>query len=190
MGNSYYAIRGVWDYGPSVSSGTYQDDASVIASLSNGFGYRTDDHGNTIAGATPLSVVGTSVSMAGVIGTKTDKDFFSFTTDGANVTFNVAGADYGAMLDASLALYASNGTLIQLVDTSSLNEMLSATLLPGTYDLAVFSAGNYGDLGQYTLSGTIISVPEPALGLLAALFLCVRRSRAGQREALRPQERS
>jgi hypothetical protein len=65
-----------------------------------------------------------------------------------------------------------------MVDTSSLGEMLSATLGAGCYYLAVLSHGGYGDIGQYTLAGTIgVPVPEPAsAATLAALaFLLPRR---------------
>ena len=49
-----------------VSATTFQDDMAVIAGPANGFGFRTDDHGNTAASATPLTSppVGPSATRA------------------------------------------------------------------------------------------------------------------------------
>ena len=109
----------------------------------------------------------------------TDADFFSFTvSEESNGLFTVTGAEFGAMLDPSLALYSLDGTLMQLVATSNLTETLSTTLLPGTYDLAVMSAGLAGDIGQFTLTGLVTAIPEPAcLGLLLMPALFLRRRR-------------
>ena len=66
-----------------------QDDMAVIAGTTNGFGYRSDDHGNTTATATPLSNAGTTWSGAGIVGTNTDVDMFSFTV-AADDTYRIA----------------------------------------------------------------------------------------------------
>jgi hypothetical protein len=44
---------------------------------------------------------------------------------------------------------------VALANTSSLGAKLAANVAAGTYYLGVASRGNYGDVGQYTLSGTI-----------------------------------
>jgi hypothetical protein len=181
MGVSYFSTRGVWYLGQSVSAFSIQNDVDVISSLDNGFGYRPDDHGDSILSATPMTVVGQDLSASGVIEQITDRDLFSFTVgEESNGYFSVTGAEFGAMLDPSLALYALDGTLLQLVATPSLTEALSATLLPGTYDLAVLSAGAAGDIGQFTLTGTIAPIPEPAclvMALMPLALLLRRRSR-------------
>src|SRR5262249_26570655 len=91
MGAGYYAKRSLWWYGPSdISSTTYQNDMDVIASTANGFGYRTDDNGDTAATATSLTVSSSgSVSGSGVIEKMTDLDYFSFTTGSGTITLNV-----------------------------------------------------------------------------------------------------
>lgn len=156
MGNSYYAARGIWWYGQSESGfNVYQDDLAV---LGNSIGYRSDDVGNWVNSAARLSLSGTSASASGVIERTTDSDFFSFSTGGGNVSFTASPSATGGMLDLKLSLYNSSGSLVASANTASLGESLSSYLSAGTYYIAVASKGNYGDLGQYSLSGNIGTV--------------------------------
>ncbi len=161
MGNSYSATRALWWNGQSsISSTTIQNDVSVISGSSNAFGYRTDDHGGTTGTATPLDVDSGDVSGSGIIEQLTDKDYFSFTTLAGDITLTVSPAQYAGMLDATLTLLDSGGNVVVAADTSSLGETISTSVSSGTYYLAVGSKGNAGDLGQYTISGTIITSPD------------------------------
>jgi titin len=156
MGNSYYAARGLWWSGtPVTNSAGTQSDLSVISSGTNGFGYRTDDYGNSIGTATALTMSSNTFTASGVIEQNTDRDYFSFSV-GASGTMliNLGVAQYGAMLDGSLFVYNGSGALVASADTSSLGENLSISLTPGTYYVAAASHGGYGDIGQYTLSGS------------------------------------
>jgi hypothetical protein len=179
MGRSYDAARGLWWRGPTITVNTIQDDLLDISSPStNGFGYRADDHGNTIGGATALSQDGNDAWSHGIIEQTSDADYFTFDTLAGDVAFTLDVAPFGAMLDASLALYDSTGLLLVSSATSSLSESLSLTLPGGTYALAVTSAAHYGDIGQYFLTGTIVAVPEPSsLAPLALAAAAVRRRR-------------
>ena len=156
MGNSYYATRGIWWNGTTTSATTYQNDLAILSSSTNGFGYRPDDHDNTPASATPLLVSGSSVSGLGIIETMSDVDYFSFTTDAGTLSLSAMPLAQGGMLDLKLSLYTSTGTLVASASTSSLGESLTVTVPAGSYRVAVASQGNYGDLGQYTISGTIV----------------------------------
>jgi hypothetical protein len=161
MGNSYSATRALWWNGQSaVSASTIQDDVSVISSNTNGFGYRSDDHGGSIGAATALDLDGDAASGSGIIEKITDTDYFSFTTLAGDITLSVSPAQYAGMLDAKLTLLDSDGTTLATADTSSLGETISTSLSAGTYYLVVASEGNTGDLGQYTISGTIITSPD------------------------------
>ena len=71
-------------------------------------------------------------------------------------------AAQGGMLDLKLSLYLADGTLIATSDTASLGETISENLSAGTYKLVVASHGGYGDIGQYTVSGTIVPHATPA----------------------------
>jgi len=183
MGRAFDSDRGLWWNGQSRKGwNILQDDMAVISTLgstANDFGYRPDDHGSTIPAADLLTVnPDFTISVGGIIEKTTDADYFAFTTAGGNASFDVNVAPFGAMLDASLQLFDSNGALLASSATSSLGEHLSWYLPAGTYSLAVLSAGNYGDVGQYTLTGSLI--PEPgSIGLLmmAGGLMLSRRGR-------------
>ena len=175
MGRSYDAQRGVWWSGPSGYSTNIQSDLSYLNSQDNDFYYRVDDFGNTVATAWPVNT-GSTTAIAGVIARMTDRDVFRITmAQDFDLLAVVNVAEFGAMLDANLGLLASDGSLIQLVSTSSLGETLSAHLLAGTYGVFVESAGQYGDIGQYVLN---ITVPEPsALLAMTGLLTLLKRRR-------------
>ena len=160
MGQSYYAARGIWWDGPSSDSSTSeQNDLSVLTAT---LGLSADDAGNTTATATSLSTNGGAFTASGVIGQSSDRDYYAFTTAGGGLSLSVGVAQYGTMLDASLKLYDSSGSLLVRRATAGLGESLTATLAAGTYYVSVESAGNYGDIGQYTLTGTITPPSQPA----------------------------
>jgi hypothetical protein len=159
MGGSYDAARGLWWRGtPSTSFIATQDDMAIIAG-NNGFGYRPDDVGGTAASAMPATLTGdesTTLEGAGVIERTSDTDVYSFTTGAGTVTLSAAVAPRGPTLDLMLELEHSGGTVVASADSGSLGESLSADLDAGTYYLSVKSHGDYGDVGQYTLSGSIL----------------------------------
>lgn len=156
MGSSYSAQRSKWAYGQSaIGYSSYQDDMAIISSNTNGFGYRVDDHGDTIGTADGLDSSSQNVSGSGVITKINDIDVFSFYTEAGPVSFTVQGPQFGGLLDATLKLVDLNGNVIAQSDTASLSESVSATLQAGSYRLIVSSKGTYGDVGQYTISGTI-----------------------------------
>lgn len=175
MGSSYRK-RGLWWEGTSLGPMTIQNDLAILSNSSNRFGYRVDDHANTAVGATPLNILGDSAFGNGVIERTSDVDFFSFDTFAGNVSFTLDVAPHDAMLDGSLALYNISGELLQAVDTASLGETLSLALPEGSYRLAVLSHGSFGDIGQYSLTGSIIPIPEPAVfASMAGVAVLLRR---------------
>ena len=189
MGVGYYVDVSQWDKGEYFGSNNAgaganynkgPDDLSIITSY-NGFGYKTDDHGNTPATASALSIVGTTVSGSGLISTRTDSDYFQFTTGAGTVTLNVNPAAVGANLDIEASLYNSNGALVTSSNPlQTLNASLSANLAAGQYYLKIdgVGAGNpttnpptgytdYASLGQYEISGSIIAIGGAFLSIVA-----------------------
>lgn len=159
MGNSYSAQVSTWYNGQSSEGATaFQDDMSIIARPLNGFGYRADDHGGTTATASPMTVDGDSVLGGGVIETMTDVDAFTFSTDAGLVTLTANVASLGANLKAVLELYDSFGTLVAQANPASpaiLNATISTFVPAGIYTVLVKATGNYGWVGQYSLTGAV-----------------------------------
>ena len=182
MGKSYFATRGQWWLGPTPNV-SQQDDLKIISSkggsLTNGFGFRVDDHPSDPLATADALLQGPDLSISGqgIIEQNTDSDFFSFVTAGGPAVIHADVAPFAPMLDLSLGLYNSDGNPLISAATSSLGETISTTLLPGSYKIGISSAGGYGDIGQYFISGF---VPEPstlsAFSLLA-LTLIRRNSR-------------
>jgi predicted phage tail protein len=97
----------------------------------------------------------------------------------------------GAMLDLKLDLYDASGAKVLSVDTASLGESIEMTLDGGAYRLVISSAGGYGDVGQYSISGTIVPVtgqppvePEPVTEAPAAPIDVVAKATSPARVAL------
>ena len=157
MGVSYSQALSTWYNGTSsLGSTTLQDDLSVISDEENGFGYRPDDHPDTVGSGTPLVLTGNTVAGSGIIETMTDVDAFSFSTDAGLITLNVNVAALGPNLDTVIELRNSSGTLIaSAAPTDNLASVISTNVIAGDYTLLVKSTGDYGRLGQYTVSGTV-----------------------------------
>lgn len=162
MGGSYDAVRSTWWYGQAGESPLIQQaDLDIIADMStNGFGYRADDHGDSATTATPLARAGNQLTQSGIIGQMADTDWFWFDTAGGAATFTVSVASVGPNLDVWAELRSSTGAVLMASDpTASLSAGLQADLAPGRYYVVVRSHGEYGDLGQYTISGADAGAP-------------------------------
>src|SRR5262249_4007874 len=126
---------------------------------SNGFGYRADDHGDDFASASGLTFDGAAWSATGIIEQTTDRDAFRVDMGGGPVTVRADPAAVGPNLDATLSLYDGAGNLIASAapnnpDRGQLGAELTATVASGTCYVVVGSHGDYGDVGQYTVSVT------------------------------------
>lgn len=170
MGTSFWTTAiSTWYNGPNSQGATVlQDDMAVIAGATNGFGYRSDDYGNTTATATPLAQFGNSWSGAGLVGTNTDIDMFAFTVtteDTYRITVDGLIGPYGDLyasnLDAAIELRNSAGAVIGTANPSGTTSAeLRKGLTPGTYFVGVKSSGTYGWVGQYK-----INIDAPPAGI-------------------------
>ncbi|NVJ67312.1 MAG: cadherin-like domain-containing protein [Gammaproteobacteria bacterium] len=161
-----------------------QDDLAVI---SEKLSYRSDDHPDSLVGATPLLVDGYGqvassnpeidpdnqrTENKGIISNSSDKDVFSFDTNtgSVNITINPAWDAYtrdskrGVNLDIKATITDGYGMEIVSDDMSDTNAILSAQVAPGRYYLTITGVGNnvtpyndYGSMGQYFISGSVES---------------------------------
>ncbi len=157
MGSSYYTTRGLWWYGTSIGPNSYQDDMAVLSNTTNGFGYRADDHQAPAA----LSVSGREVSGSGIIERISDQDSFTFTAAAGEMNLSVDVFSGVGNLNARLELRDALGNLLVANDpaTFATRRTITYAAAGGDYVLVVASHGSYGDVGQYTVSGTI-AVPS------------------------------
>jgi hypothetical protein len=182
MGIGYYKELTQWSKGEYTGANNHKDELSILAGATGGFDYRLDDHGGTIATADGLTVVGnTSVSGEGIIERTADLDFFSFTTGQGLVSLSIDPAPRGPNLDILATLYDILGEVLAVSNPiGELNASFSLSLPAGTYYLSIDGTGegdplvtgysDYGSLGYYSITGTI--VPEPAtMSLLVLLAL-------------------
>src|SRR4029079_18111404 len=99
---------------------------------------------------------GSIVAASGLIGRADDRDVFKFATAGGQTTVNLHVAQLCANLDSVLELQNSLGKTVAVASPgTSLGASLSASLAAGTYYLIVRSSGGYGNLGRYSLSGSV-----------------------------------
>ena len=170
MGNSYSSARSTWHNGTTnVSSTSYQDDVAVIAGTNNAFGYKSDDFGNTIPYTSQAPVSSTSINLAGLIEHNADVDMWEFTTTGGEVSFTLSVAQFGPNLDAILELRDNgNNILFSSAPTNSFGASITANVAAGTYYLVARGNGVYGNIGQYTIAGTLpeSSSEQPEISLL------------------------
>lgn len=183
MGNSYSADRSTWHNGTTQTSTMFQDDMAIISGASNNFGYKPDDFGSTRATASALPVSGTNVSFAGLIGRTNDQDVWSFSTTGATVSFELLGAAVGTNLDAVLEVWDSAGNVLAAhAPTNSFGASIQTTLPAGTFYLMARGEGDYGNVGRYTINGSLAATSDttPPTAEIVDVTPDPRNSQAGQ----------
>ena len=134
---------------------------AVLASTTNGFGYRSDDT-ETPQMRDSLDQGGQHWSGAGIVGTNTDVDMFSFSvTTEDTYRMAVNGDPVVSNLDVVLELRNSAG---QLIGSANPQDTRSAEIVkgltPGDYYLSVKSSGVYGRIGQYS-----VNIDTPPAGI-------------------------
>lgn len=173
MGAGYNQPVTQWSKGEYFAANRFEDDTTIIGNATNGFGFRSDDHGDTAATGTSFN--GNTPTITGIISTKADVDVFTFTTVGGAVTFNAAPAAIHPNLDITMTLFNAVGDVIATHnDPKLLSATLSTTLAAGSYSVEISAVGagsplispptgftDYGNLGQYTVSGTIENSGPP-----------------------------
>ncbi len=132
----------------------FQNDLEVIAGEQNGFGWRADDYGDYSSSSTTLSNNGLGhLSVAGIIGSTSDRDIFRFHTSGGNVHLSLDGPVSHSNLAGKISLWSSAGDHgSSMMPWNSSHAELSANLAAGTYYVTVSSLGGIGNVGMYQLN--------------------------------------
>ncbi|MFO0797136.1 MAG: Ig-like domain-containing protein [Gemmataceae bacterium] len=168
MGASYSPNLTQWSKGEYAGANNTQDDLALITT-NNGFTYRVDDFGNTLATATPLLAPGSAVvsTTFGVVERNTDADVFSFYAGAGLATLTVDPLTLGPNLAVRAELLNSTGTVLTTANpATAINAVVNFTLpAAGLYFLRVTGTGkgdvagtgfsNYGSLGNYRVTGTV-----------------------------------
>lgn len=159
MGTSYTPVRTTWHDGPSdVGYDQYQDDLAVISAKN--FGLRTDDFGNNIGAADALSLTGGAFDVDGILSTSDDADVWEFSCEAGEIDATLSGAVVGANTNLILELRDSEGELVAIsAPSDSYNAHIQETVAAGDYFLLAYSTEDYGEVGQYNLSGTVPTAP-------------------------------
>jgi prepilin-type processing-associated H-X9-DG protein len=168
MGIGYNQNFTLWANGPnSFGCTSYQSDLDIITSAPNRFGYRQDDHGDTITEATAALFTNNQFDINGIIQQNTDEDVFRFIMPGKatfklNATpYNVGTGNAGSDLDMQITLYNELNQLLNVYNPGALLNSVADTILnPGVYYLTVEGKGNiyapaYASLGSYSLKANI-----------------------------------
>ncbi len=182
MGVGYSKELVQWSRGEYASANNQQDDLTIITTQ-NGFGYRPDDYGNTMATAHEPEVIGTTqINIAGVIETVSDTDVFRFYTVGP-LQATITPAAISPNLDILAQVWDASGTVVQVsnpLDTLSASFNFTVASA-GTYFLSLSGTGkgdplgtgytDYGSLGQYSVALTIQAdgtpPPPPVIAVVA-----------------------
>jgi hypothetical protein len=171
MGNGYYRLLTQWSKGEYPDASRTQDDLNIITTT-NGFGYRPDDHGDSLLVASPLNPAsGVVLAGEGIIGRDTDVDYFSFTTGSGTVSIDIDPFYRSPNLDILATLYDELGNEIASSNpVDLLDASFDLTVSAGTYYVAIDGTGklpqasnysDYGSLGYYQILGSAAPLNQP-----------------------------
>ncbi|TCO46249.1 metallopeptidase family M12-like protein [Kribbella antiqua] len=166
MGVGYNKAITQWSKGEYADANNKQDDFAVVAE--NGLALRADDHGDTTATATALTL---GSWKKGIYASDADKDVFRFDVSAGKYTMHAMPAPDGANLDIRLQLLNSAGTVIATSNPASgqndastptgVSGRIDKELAKGRYYLRIENVGygdpldtgysTYGSRGAYTV---------------------------------------
>jgi hypothetical protein len=177
MGNSYTKAMSQWSKGEYTDANNTENDIAIIGCL-NGFSFRADEAGNTVATASSLKMEGDKATILaaknyGIISTSSDIDVYAFSTGPGNVNFRVNPSANFPDLDILLSITDASGKILA-ADSSTmvLSAEITTTLPTGTFYLQIDGINNgtadegytdYASLGEYTIQGKVIPYVITAL---------------------------
>ncbi len=151
--------RGIWwqtnNFTGQNSSDPVQSDLAALTQGVDQLSYA----GDTGGGALSFDGAGKVITASGIINGTSDVDSFTFTATGVHATFTIKNWQYGGMLAPTVKIRISStqtyvsATIVTANTSASIDT--SNLIVSGNYVLEVGSQGNYGDIGQYTVDGSI-----------------------------------
>ncbi len=156
--------------------GAHQNDMLELANSTNGFGYRADDHGNTVASASSLVATGSAFAGSGVIGDNGDVDVWSLPATGLqSLEVSVEGVALGQNLNVAIDLIDASGNVLLTADPAESNDAELVFEPTGSEFVRVRSTGEYGRVGQYTIT---VGASTPGISVIADPTLLTSESGA------------
>jgi len=168
MGAPFSQPLSQWSKGEYTGSNNHEDDVAIIANSANGFGFASDEAGDSVAAATRIIRAGaTAINQDGMIIKPGEVDVYKFSCGVSGLAeITAIPATVGANADLQIELLGSDGTpLVSNNPLESLNASISRSVTAGTYYVRVTGVGkgsptgagysSYGSLGAYFLGGTI-----------------------------------
>ncbi|MDO5579863.1 MAG: zinc-dependent metalloprotease family protein [Planctomycetia bacterium] len=192
MGTGYYSRLTQWSKGEYANAAVINNGTQIpdgeddIAVLTNRLGLRADDYSDSIDDSFALGALSTDTAISGMIGTCTDVDYFSFSTDLLSGGLLIGGYSGITNLDVLVKLYNSDKELIETYDPSeTFYVLMDLSDLSGSYYISVEGIGwgdpltggysDYGSLGAYTITVVSDQLPDlkfyQASGAPAAVYL-------------------
>ncbi|MCK8524143.1 PKD domain-containing protein [Aquimarina sp. D1M17] len=166
MGWSVNRAIGQWSQGEFENANQTQDDIAIMADSRNGVGFRNDDHGDIINNATEIRVSDdgevSSDENFGFIGTRDDKDVFSFVIEAGDVSFDFSPDPDYPNLNIQARILDPLGEEVAISDPSGLSASINVNLPDGTYFIEIDGVGegnpitgysDYASLGNYFIAG-------------------------------------
>ncbi|MEZ5126738.1 MAG: PKD domain-containing protein [Thermoleophilia bacterium] len=172
MGAGYDKNLTQWSKGEYLHADNTEDDLALMQA--HGLALRHDDHGNTRSTATVLPE-GSVLAVEGVIGDAADVDAFRLTASAGQASFSVRPAERGPDLDTRLEVLSGDGRLLAVSEPSQTLDASLSLVLPaaGVYFVRVQGVGSgdplvtgytdYGSLGRYVLSASVVDPSGEAL---------------------------
>lgn len=175
MGVGFYQQLVQWSRGEYADANNHEDDLARIARPANGFGYVSDEAGDTMATAASLGVAGGSIQQTGIISGGGDRDCYLLQVSlQSQVDIAVRPTASSPNLDVLVELIDGGGNLIANSNPDlALDGMISVVLPPGSYGLRISGTGrgnvledgysSYGSIGHYGIEGTITTLGIPVI---------------------------
>ena len=157
MGVGYNLPVVTWHNGPTnQGANAFQWD---MAFLNDAFTRLPDDHGNTLATATPVTLdADGEATIDALIERNVDTDAFKVTLqNGGRIPAAVFPPTPGPNLDAIVELADANGVFATADPDGSINAAVGRVgLAPGDYAVLVRPNGDYGKIGNYQLRLAVV----------------------------------